>query len=325
MDSQDSSHSQFLLLSTFFFIISSNFTMMERRSPCFTLFIGTLSILGVMIFSPHVVYGQEDIRSPSILPDSPFWGIKLAIENIQERFTFQEERKAELFLKHSDERDIEAIALERQGKMIPLERLKAIQAEKLMRAEQIILKLERAQNIIDEREEARQERSELAQATTEEERIAIQMQQRAQDLAERSNLIEPRTDMGILERNSERVSDKPVTILPVDDIREFDDQKTVLTKLRDRLQNSFAKSEVTEIRAKFGELRAENDPVKKELLAKQLDSQVNNPLVSVTCLGRVNTLSLSIASDPVRELQNQCPILKPFDREIVRDMMNGVS
>lgn len=299
--------------------------MMERSSPCFTLFIGALSILGVMIFSPHIVYGQEDVSLPTVLPDSPFYGLKLAIENIRETFTFQDERKAELILKHSEERDREAEALERQGKTIPLERLKAIQSEKLMRAEQIILKLERAQNIIDEREEARQERSELAQATTEEERIAIQMQQRAQDLAERSNLIEPRTDMGLLERDSERVSERPIQVLPVDDIKETDDQRTVLTKLRERLQNSFAKSEITEIRAKFSELRTENDPVTKELLAKQLDDQVNNPLVSVTCLGRVNTLSLSLASDPVRELQNQCPILKPFDTEVVRDVMNGVS
>ena len=297
--------------------------MMERRSPCFTLFIGTLGILGIMIFSPQIVYGQEDVSKPAILPDSPFYGIKLAIENIRETFTFQDERKAELILKHSEERDREAHELERQGKMIPLERLKAIQSEKLMRAEEIILKLERAQNIIDQREDERQQRSELAQATNEQERIAIQMQQRAQELAERSNFIEPKPEMGLLERDSIRISDKPIQILPVDDISESDDQRTILTKLRERLQNSFATSELTEIRAKFGELREEDDPVRKELLAKQLDEQVNNPLVSVTCLGRVNTLSLSIASDPVKELQNQCPILRTFDKEVVRDVMNG--
>lgn len=299
--------------------------MMERKSFNCALFIGMLSIFGVMVFSPHIVYGQEEIRSPSILPDSPFYGLKLAWENIRETFTLQDEQKAELILKHSEERDIEALALERQGKSIPLDKLKAIQSEKIKKAEVIILKLERAQNIIDQKEDALEERRELAQATNEQERIAIQMKQRAQERSDSSNLIEPRTNMGLLEPETPRIADRPVKILPVDEIRDNDDKKTILMKLRDRLENSFATSEVTEIRAKFAELREESDPVRKEVLAKQLDEKVNNPMVSITCLGNVKTLSLSLAVDPVRELQQQCPVLRAFDTELVRDVVNGGS
>lgn len=299
--------------------------MMERRSPRYALFIGVLSIIGVMVFSPHLVYAQEAIDQPSILPDSPFYGIKLAIENLQEAFTFQDERLAELLLKHSEERDLEAQALESQGKTIPLDQLKRIQSEKLMRAEQIILKLERAQNILDQQQIAFEERRELAQASTEEERIAIQMQQRARALSEQSNLIEPRIGMGLIEPNTIRIADRPVVIVRVDDIEESDEQSTILMKLRQRLENSFSTSEITEIRAKFAELRAETDIDRKQDLATNLDDRVNNPLVSITCFGRVDTLSLSLAIDPVRELQEQCPILRTFDTELVRVIVNGGS
>lgn len=299
--------------------------MMERKSQVNALFIGTFSILlGVMVFSPHLAFAQEDFRSPTILPDSPFYGLKLAWENIRETFTFQEEKRAELILKHSEERDIEAIALEKQGKIIPIEKLKAIQSEKIMNAEKIILKLERAQNIIDQKQEMADDRKELAQATNEQERIVIQMQQKARERAESANLIEPNIGgSNIIEPLTKRVADKPITILPVKEIEKTDDTKTVLIKLRDRLENSFSTSEITEIRAKFAEVRLEPDPVRKERLAEQLDEKVNNPMVSITCLGRVNTLSLSLATDPVRNLQEQCPILRPFPTDMVRDVLNG--
>jgi len=305
-----------------------NFTMMERRSINYTLLIGTLSILGVMVFSPHLVYAPshpefQPIDPPTILPDSPFYGIKLAIENLREAFTFQDERRAELFLKHSEERDREAEVLESQGKMIPLERLKAIQADKLRRAEVIIRQLEANQNIIDQREFLAEERRELAQATNEEERIAIQMQQRARELAENRVLIEPKIGMGLIEPSIARVSDVPITVVRVDDIQEDDDQRTILTKLRQRLENSFSTSEVTEIRARFAELRGETDPERQVILADRLDDQVNNPVISITCFGFVDTLTLARADDPIVNLQEQCPILRPFDTEMVRDVING--
>ena len=297
--------------------------MMERRSINCALFIGMLSILGVMVFSPHLVYAQEDTTRPVILPDSPFYGLKLAIENLQEAFTLQDDRKAELILKHSEERDREAEALEAQGKMIPIVRLKEIQADKLRNAEVIIQRVERAQNIIDQTQQGVEERRELAQATNEEERIAIQMQQRARELAEGRVLIEPKIGMGLIEPNTARISDVPIIVVPVTDIEDDDDQRTILTKLRQRLENSFSTSEVSEIRARFAELRGETDEERQIILADRLDDQVNNPVVSITCFGFVDTLSLAKADDPVKELQEQCPILRTFDTEMVRDIING--
>ena len=296
---------------------------MERGSINYTLLIGTLSILGVMVFSPHLVYAQEDTSRPVILPDSPFYGIKLAIENLQEAFTFQDERKAELILKHSEERDREAEVLESQGKMIPIERLKEIQGQKLRQAEVIIQRLERTQNIIDQTQQDFDERRELAQATNEQERISIQMQQRARELAEGRVLIEPKLGMGLIEPNTIRVSDVPIVVVPVTDIEDDDDQRTILTKLRQRLENSFSTSEVTEIRARFAELRGETDPERQVILADRLDDQVNNPIISITCFGFVDTLLLARADDPVQNLQEQCPILRPFNTEMVRDVING--
>ena len=297
--------------------------MLERGSINYTLLIGTLSILGVMVFSPHLVYAQEDISRPVILPDSPFYGIKLAIENLQEAFTFQDERKAELILKHSEERDREAEVLESQGKLIPIERLKEIQGQKLRQAEVIIQRLERTQNIIDQTQQNADERRELAQATNDQERISIQMQQRARELAEGRVLIEPKLGMGLIEPNTARISDVPIVVVPVTDIEDDDDQRTILTKLRQRLENSFSTSEVTEIRARFAELRNETDEERQVILADRLDDQVNNPIISITCFGFVDTLLLARADDPVTNLQEQCPILRPFPTEMVRDVING--
>ena len=298
--------------------------MMERKSY-YTLFIGTLSIIGFLVFSPHLAYAQEGETAPpesrpTILPDSPFYGIKLAIENLRETFTLQDERRAELILKHAEERDREASELERQNKMIPLERLKAIQAEKLRKAEELILRLENIQSLKDQKQKELEERRELAQAKTDDERVMIQIKQKERE----SNLIEPEIgSFKIIEPETRRVAEKPIMILPVEDIDEDDDEREILTKLRDRLENSFSGTEITQIRAEFAELREEDDPETKILLAQQLDEKVNNPLVSISCFGRVNTLSLSLATDPVKELQEQCPILRTFDTEDVRNVVNG--
>ena len=136
-------------------------------------------------------------------------------------------------------------------------------------------------------------------------------------------LIEPKIGMGLIEPSIARVSDVPIIVVRVDDIQEEDDQRTILTKLRQRLENSFSTSEVTEIRAKFAELREESNPDRQVILADQLDDQVNNPVVSITCFGFVDTLSLARADDPVTNLQEQCPILRPFDTEMVREIIGG--
>jgi len=150
------------------------------------------------------------------------------------------------------------------------------------------------------------------------------MQQRARDLAQQSNLIEPKIGMGIIEPNTIRLADRPVSILPVDDITDEDEPSDIISKLRTRLENSFSSSEITEIRARFAELREEENPDRQIRLAESLDERVNSPLVSITCFGAVNTLSLAQASDPVRNLQDQCPILRPIPTEELRQLANGI-
>jgi hypothetical protein len=47
---------------------------------------------------------QNDNPKPTILPDSPFYGLKLAIENIQTAFTFNDTEKAKFEVKLAQER-----------------------------------------------------------------------------------------------------------------------------------------------------------------------------------------------------------------------------
>jgi len=282
-------------------------------------------LVSLMVFSPQFVFAQEGILTlpPVILPDNFFYGLKLAIETIQENFTFQDDLRAELLLKHAEERDREAQELERLMKTIPLERLKQIQADKIMKAEQIIRRIESIRNMELQRQQVLEDREEIAQATTEAERIMIQLRQEERLRQATAQIIEPTITGGLIEGEQFRFSDRPVTVLPVTDITESDDTDTIIDKLKIRLANAFNTSEITEIRARFAELRAEQDPDRKEFLADSLDEQVNNPLVSITCFGRVNTLSLSLASEPIEELQEQCPILRTFTTNQLRDVANG--
>jgi len=281
-------------------------------------------VVSLLVFSPSIAFAQEDGSRPVILPDSIFYGIKLAIENVREAFIFQEDRKAELILKHAEERDREAEELERQGKMIPIDRLKAIQAEKIMRAEEIIIRLEGIEKTRKDLAEQAQLRQEEFRATSEEERFRIQQQQI--ENAQRPTLIEPDLSRpSLIEGQMQRVSDQPIQILPVDDIRDTDEPSDIVQKLRDRLTNAFTSSEITEIRAKFSELRTEQDPVRKVFLADRLDDQVNNPIISITCFGNVDTLRLSLAIDPVTDLQQQCPILRPIPIDELRNLANGLN
>jgi len=301
--------------------------MLEGKLLVRPMFIGLCVVLLSMIFSPSNVFAQEvEQPVPTILPDSIFYGLKLAIENIQEAFTLQEERRAELMLKHAEERDHEAIGLEKQGKTIPLDKLKEIQAKKLMKAEEIIRRLEARQIMIEEQQKELENRQELQGAQSEQERMRIMIQQQEEARQDKGALIE--TDLSkkpsLIEPTTPFRTEKPLTIRPVDDIKESDDDQTILEKLQIRLENTFSTSEITEIRAKFAELRAEDNIEEKTLLAQQLDDQVNNPIVSIACLGRVNTLSLSLAVDPVKEIQEQCPILRPIPTEDLRTLSNNV-
>jgi hypothetical protein len=292
----------------------------------YPVFIGMF--IAMLVFSPPLAFAQQE-PIPAVLPDNPFYNFKLLIENIQETLTIQEDRKAELLLKHAEERDIEARALEAQGKLIPLERLKEIQAVKIMRAEQIILRLESVNTQLVETQQEREERQRILQAQSEGERIRIiqQIEERRdrdpdflEPTTDRPDMIEPTIIGGLIVQRAET----PIEILPVEDIQETDDISVVLQKLRDRLTNSFTTSEITEIRADFQELQAEEDLERKRLLADQLDEEVNNTIVSITCFGTVDTFALSIASDPVDELQEQCPILRPIPDEELRKLANSV-
>lgn len=293
--------------------------MMERKIK-YPVFIGMF--IAMLVFSPPIVFAQQE-PIPAVLPDNPFYNFKLLIENIQETFTLQEDRKAELLLKHAEERDIEARALEAQGKMIPLERLKQIQADKIMRAEQIIIRLEQINAQLVETQQERAERQLVLQAQSEAERI--QILQRIEDAKARPDFLEPTTDrVTIFESQFIQRAETPIEILPVEDIKDTDEVSVILQKLRDRLTNAFTTSEITEIRADFQELRDETDLVRKRLLADQLDAEVNNVIVSITCFGKVDTFALSIAPDPVDELQEQCPILRPIPDDQLRSLANGV-
>jgi len=293
--------------------------MMERKIK-YPVFIGMFVVM--LVFSPPNAFAQLDI-TPAVLPDSFFYNFKLLIENIQESFTVQEDRKAELLLKHAQERDIEARALEAQGKMIPLERLKQIQADKIMKAEQIIIRLEQVNAQLVETQQERAERQLVLQAQSEAERI--QILQRIEDSKARPDFLEPTTDrVTIFESQFIQRAETPVEILPVEDIKDTDEVSVILQKLRDRLTNAFTTSEITEIRADFQELRDETDLERKRLLADQLDAEVNNVVVSITCFGKVDTFALSIAPDPVDELQEQCPILRPIPDDQLRSLANGV-
>ncbi len=295
--------------------------MMERKIY-YPLFVGMF--LAIMVFSPPMVFAQQDPQ-PAVLPDSFFYNFKLAVENFQEFITTQDERKAELLLKQVEERDREAEALERMGKFIPIDRLKAIQAEKIAKAEQIILRLENTLSFAQQQEQERADRNQLLQARTEAERVLLlQEQQDQRDQRGQPQFIEPSLKPQLIEGQIQQRAIQTVQIFPVEDITDEDEPSTIVQKLRDRLQNSFSISEITEIRARFSELRLETDFDRKRFLADQLDNQVNNPIISISCFGRVDTFALSVAIDPIDELQEQCPILRPIPDEELARLANSV-
>lgn len=295
-----------------------NFSMMERKLNA--LFIGMFLVI---VFSPSLVFAQQVETHPLILPDNFFYNFKLILENLQESITIQEDRKAELFLKHAEERDREARALEVQGKTIPIEKIKQIQADKILRAEQIILRLQQTQKIIDERQDAKDERDIISQARTDAQRAVIQDQIRIQNdrpqFTESPDNSRPVITGSIMLQKPEQV----IEIVPVRDITDTDDSSEILIKLRDRLANAFTRSEITELRSDFQELVLERDIDRKRFLADQLDDEINNPIVSITCFGNIDSFSLSVAPNAIDEIQEQCPILRPIPDAELKKLANG--
>lgn len=104
------------------------------------VYVLAIFLLGVAIFPPNA-FAQVSDRDVGILPDSPFYNFKLFFENLQEAFTFNQERRAELFLEHAELRRAEADILE--IRMVPIpDRVIQIHDEKIVRAQEIIQRLE---------------------------------------------------------------------------------------------------------------------------------------------------------------------------------------
>ena len=104
-----------------------------------------LAILGIVAIFPQYAFGQvgDTLMQPNvgILPDSPFYNFKLFFENLQEAFTLNQERRAEIILEHAELRRAEVDILE--FRMIPIpERVIEIHDEKIAKAVEIIERLE---------------------------------------------------------------------------------------------------------------------------------------------------------------------------------------
>jgi hypothetical protein len=106
-------------------------------------------------------------------------------------------------------------------------------------------------------------------------------------------------------------------------ISDVDSDQTKINKLRDRLQLAFSDRQVSDIKLKFNDVVTEEDAVKRRILAQQLDEEVNNPIVNLSCFGRINTLEIADSVDPVEKLQEQCLFLKPIPTEQLRRIMQN--
>src|SRR3990167_10024196 len=76
-----------------------------------------------------------------ILPDSPLYNFKLFAENISEGFTFNDLKRAELKLKHAEERTKEIEALMSEKKVVP-QNVVDDKEKKIKDADAIIAKIE---------------------------------------------------------------------------------------------------------------------------------------------------------------------------------------
>jgi hypothetical protein len=240
-----------------------------------------LAILGIVAIFPQYAFAQvgDDLRQPDvgILPDSPFYNFKLFFENLQEAFTFNQERRAEIILEHAELRRAEVDILE--FRMIPIpERVIEIHDEKIAKAVEIIERLEAG--------------------------------------------LPPQTAPAIQQIQIDQSEFAPSEIRVLQKIDDSDDEQTIVDKLRDRLSLAFSDNQVIEIKTDFQTLRAEEDPIIRERLADELDREVNNPIVNISCFGIIDTLEIANAPDPVDELQDQCLFLKPIPTDILRVMLD---
>jgi hypothetical protein len=76
----------------------------------------TMALIPVMLLVLPHAYAQGEMPDPGVLPDSPFYGLKLFIESIGMTFTFGAEARAERALELAEVRLVEARAMAEMNK-----------------------------------------------------------------------------------------------------------------------------------------------------------------------------------------------------------------
>jgi hypothetical protein len=90
-----------------------------------------------LVLLPSFGFAQEDTEAnPGILPDSPFYGLKMLGEKLQLMFTFNEKAKIRVKMRHAERRLVEAEQMTLRNKTQIVERLMARYQEHVEEAEQ---------------------------------------------------------------------------------------------------------------------------------------------------------------------------------------------
>lgn len=76
----------------------------------------TLAAIPVMLLALPFAYAQGEMPDPGMLPDSPFYGLKLFVESIGTTFTFGAEARADRALELAEVRLAEAQAMAEANK-----------------------------------------------------------------------------------------------------------------------------------------------------------------------------------------------------------------
>ena len=77
-------------------------------------------IVAVIFIGGFITHAEAGLGIPSILPDNPFYGFKLFIEDVKESFASSDQEKAELKTIHAVERTRESEAMAELNREIPL-------------------------------------------------------------------------------------------------------------------------------------------------------------------------------------------------------------
>lgn len=77
-------------------------------------------LVAVIFIGGFITHAEAGLGIPSILPDNPFYGFKLFIEDVKESFASSDQEKAELKTIHAVERTRESEAMAELNREIPL-------------------------------------------------------------------------------------------------------------------------------------------------------------------------------------------------------------